>query len=226
MDKLDLPETEPYQPEDEVSSRHKETNDMHAEEPTSSETEKNENMENIKDETIQDKQASAQDPSEILEEEVRTSEEGAPENEQLRQANQELKDKYLRLFAEFDNYKKRTIREKVELMNTAAQDTMSALLDVLDDFDRAKEIADDEKTEESLSEGVRLVYHKLYHVLSQKGLKPMESTGQPFDPELHEAISEIPAPQPDQKGKVVDTITKGYTLNDRIIRHAKVVVGK
>ena len=199
--------------------------DLSEEEATPSETEE-ENMENITDETIQEGKQGTQDPTEALDEEVHASIEGTAEIEQLRQANQELKDKYLRLFAEFDNYKKRTIREKVELMNTAAQDTMTALLDVLDDFDRAKEIAEDDKTVETFSEGVRLVYHKLYHQLEQKGLMAMESTGQPFDPELHEAITEIPAPSPDQKGKVVDTITKGYTLNDRIIRHAKVVVGK
>ena len=144
----------------------------------------------------------------------------------LQQQNSELKDKYLRLFAEFDNYKKRTVKEKIDLMRTAAQDTLTALLPVLDDFDRAKKIADDPKTEENFSEGVSLVYQKLYKVLKQMGLEPMDSTDGAFDPELHEAITEIPVPDESMKGKIVDTIEKGYLLKDKIIRHAKVVVGK
>jgi len=144
----------------------------------------------------------------------------------LKKDNSDLKDKFLRLAAEFDNYKKRTLKEKIELMKTAAQDTVSALLPALDDFDRAKKIADDESNTENFSEGVTLVYQKLYNILNQKGLQPMESTGKPFDPEWHEAITEIPAPTEDMKGKVVDTIEKGYLLNEKIIRHAKVVVGK
>lgn len=146
--------------------------------------------------------------------------------EKMKQEHGELKDKYLRLFAEFENYKKRTFKEKLELMKTAAQDTMSALLPVLDDFDRAKKNADNESTEETFSEGVNLVYSKLYSVLKNKGLEVMESKGEVFDPELHEAITEIPAPNPELKGKIVDTIEKGYTLKDKIIRHAKVVIGK
>ncbi len=144
----------------------------------------------------------------------------------LQQQNSELKDKYLRLFAEFDNYKKRTIKEKIDLMRTAAQDTLTALLPVLDDFDRAKKIADNENTEETFSEGVTLVYQKLYKVLKQMGLEPMDTTDGTFDPELHEAITEIPVPDESMKGKIVDTIEKGYLLKDKIIRHAKVVVGK
>ncbi len=131
----------------------------------------------------------------------------------------ELKDKFLRQYAEFENYKRRTIKEKVDLMKSAAQDTMTALLPVLDDFDRAAK-------NESFSEGVQLVYHKLIQTLKQKGLESMESNGQPFDPELHEAVTEIPAPSEDMKGKVIDTIEKGFTLGDKIIRFAKVVVGK
>ncbi|MEM9822489.1 MAG: nucleotide exchange factor GrpE [Bacteroidota bacterium] len=138
----------------------------------------------------------------------------------------ELKDKYLRLRAEFDNFRKRSVREKIDLMGTAARDTMAALLPVLDDFDRAKKNAEDDQSTEPFSEGVMLVYNKLYNSLKQKGLEPMESTGEVFDPELHEAITEIPAPTEEMKGKIVDTIEKGYLLKDKIIRHAKVVVGK
>ena len=138
----------------------------------------------------------------------------------------ESKDKYLRLFAEFENYKKRTMKEKLDLMKTAAQDTLNSILPVLDDFDRAKISAVDDSSPEVFTDGVSLVYDKLYAILTTRGLKPMVSTGEVFDPELHEAITEIPAPSEDMKGKIIDTVTKGYYLQDKIIRHAKVVVGK
>jgi molecular chaperone GrpE len=143
----------------------------------------------------------------------------------LQASVQELRDKHLRLLAEFDNYKKRTMRERLDLMNSASRDVIVRLLPVLDDFDRAKKSADDPKTEESFSEGVLLVYNRLYQILKGMGLNEMTSTGESFDPELHEAITEIPATEEAMKGKVIDTIEKGYMLNDKIIRHAKVVVG-
>ena len=146
--------------------------------------------------------------------------------QELEIQNAEAKDKYLRLFAEFENYKKRTLKEKLELMKNAAQDTMQTILPVLDDFNRAKKSADDDNSVEQFSEGVQLVYDKLHNSLKAKGLIEMESTGEVFDPELHEAITEIPAPSDDMKGKIIDTIESGYYLNDKIIRHAKVVVGK
>lgn len=138
----------------------------------------------------------------------------------------ESKDKYLRLFAEFDNFKKRNIRERMDLLKNASQDAFSALLPVVDDFDRAKNSADDENSEEAFSEGVLLVYNKLNTILNSKGLKKMESTGADFDPELHEAITKIPAPNEEMKGKIIDTIESGFYLNDKIIRYAKVVVGE
>ncbi|MFT6336666.1 MAG: molecular chaperone GrpE [Saprospiraceae bacterium] len=138
----------------------------------------------------------------------------------------ESKDKHLRLFAEFDNFKKRNIRERMDLLKNAGQDTLSAMLPIVDDFDRAKASAEDEKTEETLSEGIVMVYNKLYNVLESKGLKKMLSNGEAFDPELHEAITKIPAPTDEMKGKVIDTIESGFYLNEKIIRHAKVVVGE
>ena len=144
------------------------------------------------------------------------------EIETLKAELDESKDKYLRLFAEFDNYKKRTIKERFELMKSAAQETIMALLPILDDFDRAKKSAEEGK--ECFSEGVQLVYHKLFSTLEIKGLKKMETTGQQFDPEAHEAITDLPAPDPKLKGIIADTIETGYTLNDKIIRYAKVVV--
>ncbi len=138
----------------------------------------------------------------------------------------EAKDKYLRLFAEFDNFKKRSIKERLELMKNAAQDTIADLLPVLDDFSRAKQSAEDENSTEPFSEGVTLVYNKLVNTLKSKGLNAMETNGEEFNPEFHEAITKIPAPSDDMKGKVIDTVTTGYKLHDKIIRHPKVVVGE
>jgi molecular chaperone GrpE len=145
---------------------------------------------------------------------------------ELQSAVKDLKDKQLRLLAEFENYKKRTTRERLDLMSSASKEVILALLPVLDDFDRAKKSADNPDNHEQFSEGVSLVYNRLNSILQSLGLKVMESTGQPFDPEWHDAITDIPAPSADMKGKVIDTVEKGYLLNDKIIRHAKVVVGK
>ncbi len=138
----------------------------------------------------------------------------------------ELNNKFMRLAAEFDNFKKRTARERIDLLQNAAKDTIADLLPILDDFDRAKKLSDDPSSEEAFSDGVELVYQKLHSTLKKKGLKSMDSDGEVFDAELHEALTEVPAPSKGMKGKVVDTIEKGYFLNDKIIRHAKVVVGK
>ena len=150
----------------------------------------------------------------------------ASQLEALRAEHAELKDKYLRLMAEFDNFRKRTARQRNEERATAAIGAMNALLPVVDDFDRAKVNADKPDTDEQFSNGVELVYQKLKRVLGGLGLEQMTSTGEPFDPELHEAFTEIPAPSEEMVGKVVDTIEPGYFLNDKLIRHAKVVVGK
>lgn len=144
---------------------------------------------------------------------------------ELQASVNELRDKHLRLLAEFDNYKKRTMRERLDLMNSASKDVMVSLLPILDDFDRAKKSADDPSNAEVFSDGVTLVYSRLNNVLQGMGLKAMNSTGEPFDVEMHEAITEIPVPDEKMKGKVIDTLEKGYLLNDKIIRHAKVVVG-
>lgn len=144
----------------------------------------------------------------------------------LEQEIAEAKDKYLRLFAEFDNFRKRTNKEKLELRRTAAADTLSDLLPVLDDFDRAKKNHDDESSTEEFSEGVMFVYEKISSFMKKQGLEVMKSTGEVFNADLHEAITDIPAPTEDMKGKVIDTVENGYILKDKIIRYAKVVVGK
>ncbi len=145
---------------------------------------------------------------------------------ELNQSLEECNEKYIRLFAEFENFKKRNTRERVELIQNASQSILSALLPVLDDFDRAKKSADDQNSKEQFSEGVELVYNKLNRLMESKGLKKMETDGEVFNPELHEAIAKVPAPSEDLKGKIIDTIEPGYLLHDKIIRHAKVVVGE
>jgi len=148
------------------------------------------------------------------------------EIEELQQEHGELKDKYIRHVAEFDNFKKRNARERIDLLQNAARDTISSLLPVLDDFDRAIKAGDADDNIEPVSEGVKMIYTRLKNTLGQQGLREMETHEQAFDPELHEALTEIPAPNDDMKGKIMDTIEKGYYLNDKIIRHARVVVGK
>ena len=138
---------------------------------------------------------------------------------------QEMKDKFLRLMAEFENFKKRMFKDNLEIRKTAAKDVLLDLLPVLDDFDRAKLAADDEQSPEYFSEGIALVYEKLKNTLHHRGLEAIDPKGEAFNPEDHEAITKIPAPDPSLKGQIIDTIEKGYKLNDTIIRHPKVVVG-
>lgn len=141
--------------------------------------------------------------------------------EQVSAAN----DKYLRLYSEFDNYRKRTIKERADLLQTAGADVIKSLLPVLDDFERA--VRNNEKATDlaAVNEGIKLVASKFQSVLNKLGLEPMNANGQAFDADLHEAITNIPAPSEDLKGKVVDEVEKGYTLHGKVVRYAKVVVG-
>ncbi|MBS1627103.1 MAG: nucleotide exchange factor GrpE [Bacteroidetes bacterium] len=148
------------------------------------------------------------------------------ETEKLEAALAEQKDKYLRLAAEFDNFKRRTAKERLELIQTASKDALIALLDVLDDVDRAEKQLNTTTDIASQKEGIQLVFNKIRSVMQSKGVKAMESINTDFDYEKHEAITEINAPSEELKGKVMDEIQKGYYLNDKIIRFAKVVVGK
>jgi molecular chaperone GrpE len=147
-----------------------------------------------------------------------------PEDNNLEAELQEQKEKYLRLYADFDNFKRRTAKEKVELIQTAGREVIQSLLEVVDDMERAEKQMSATDDVKIVKEGVLLVFHKLKNSLQAKGLKEMESIGKDFDPDMHEAITEIPAPG--QEGKVIDQVEKGYYLNDKIIRFAKVVVGK
>lgn len=145
---------------------------------------------------------------------------------QADQALQEQKDKFVRLFAEFENYKKRTAKEMLEIRQTASRDLIVSLLDVLDDVDRAEKINDESNEEDKLPEGVLLIFNKFRKILESKGLRAIETMYTDFDVEKDEAISEIPVDDDKLKGKVVAEVQKGYMLNDKLIRFAKVVVGK
>jgi molecular chaperone GrpE len=138
---------------------------------------------------------------------------------------EEMNDKYLRLYSEFDNFRKRSSREQVELRKTAAADIFAAILPVLDDFDRAAKAMETADEVEVVKEGMQLIHNKMWSIVSSKGLEAMDANGQVFDPEIHEAITSIPAPDESMKGKVIDILEKGYSLNGKVIRFAKVVVG-
>ncbi len=146
--------------------------------------------------------------------------------EKLQEELDEQKDKYIRLFAEFDNYKRRSAKERIELIQTAGREVITSMLDVLDDCDRAEKQLQTSNDIEQIKQGVQLVFGKLRNIMQSKGLKAMESIHTSFDVEKHEAITEIPAPNEELKDKILDEVQKGYYLNDKIIRFAKVVVGK
>ena len=139
---------------------------------------------------------------------------------------EDQKDKYLRLSAEFDNYRKRTMKEKAELILNGGEKSISSILPVIDDFERAIKTMETAKDVKAVKEGVELIYNKFMATLAQNGVKVIETKDQPLDTDYHEAIAVIPAPSEEQKGKILDCVQTGYTLNDKVIRHAKVVVGE
>ena len=200
---------------------------------------KNRNMdpkekENINEEELMSEatQDEATENEEIQEEDVQDS--AAPTEEEklaqeLEEANkviEEQKDKYLRLSAEFDNYRKRTMKEKAELILNGAEKTISSILPIVDDFERALKNMETATDVAAMKEGVELIYNKFMSVLGQDGVKVIETKEKPLDTDFHEAIAVIPAPDKSLKGKILDCVQTGYTLNDKVIRHAKVVVGE
>ena len=200
---------------------------------------KNRNMdpkekENINEEELMSEatQDEAAENEEIQEEDVQDS--AAPTEEEklaqeLEEANkviEEQKDKYLRLSAEFDNYRKRTMKEKAELILNGGEKSLSSILPIVDDFERAIKTMETATDVSAVKEGVELIYNKFMAVLGQNGVKVIETKDQPLDTDYHEAIAVIPAPSEEQKGKILDCVQTGYTLNDKVLRHAKVVVGE
>ena len=180
-----------------------------------------EKVENMQEETtnLQDEQ-----PKEA--EEMAATDKVADELAELQKKYDELNDTHLRLRAEFDNYRKRTLREKSELIKNGGEGALTHLLPVVDDFERALQNIEKAEDIAAIAEGVELIYNKFVSYLSSQGVKAIEVVGKPFDIEQSEAIATIPAPEPEQKGMVIDCVQTGYTLNDKVIRHAKVVVGE
>lgn len=179
-------------------------------------TEEKANKEEVLDET-----------QDVQTEQPEQQEEELSKEEQLQQELASEKDKFLRLFAEFENYKKRTSKERIELFKTAGEEVMVAMLPVLDDFERALSHIEEDKEAEELRKGVLLIYQKLLNTLEQKGLTVVKvSKGDAFDADIHEAVTQIPAPNKKMKGKIIDIIEKGYKLGDKVIRFPKVVIGQ
>jgi molecular chaperone GrpE len=148
------------------------------------------------------------------------------QEEKLQNELNELNDKYIRLLAEFDNFKRRTAKERIDLIKTASADVLRSMLSVMDDFDRANKSTSEAKDIDAVKEGINLVHSKLKNTLAQQGLREMESQiGKDFDTDLHEAITNVPASDESMRGKVIDELEKGYYLNDKVIRFAKVIVG-
>lgn len=166
----------------------------------------------------------AQQPGEDEEEETKAEE--PPKEPTAEEKLAELQDRYLRLSAEYDNFRKRTLREKIELQKSANEVLLSALLPVADDFDRALQSVADARDIEAVKEGLTLISGKFRGFLQQQGVKEIEAEKKEFDTDLHEAITKIPAPSKKLKGKVVDVVQKGYFLNDKVLRFAKVVIGE
>lgn len=217
MKKREIPVDGPENEENVDNLTTEETNE------TTKDTTEETPVEDTSEETVSEKELDTPE-EEPVKEPVKKEESKLSETERLQKELGEMKDKYLRIYAEFDNYRKRTSKERQNIIKLAAKDSLGALLPAVDDFSRAIRLASD--SEEKIPEGVILIYNKLFKALEQQGIKEMETNGQDFDPELHEALTKIPAPSEELKGKVIDTIEKGYYLNDKIIRYAKVVIGE
>ena len=180
---------------------------------------------------VNNQEINAEENSVNMENETETADicKEIPENDrqfaEISEKLAECEDKYLRLAAEFDNYRKRTLKERYDLIKTAGEEVIKELLPVIDDFDRALEALKASGESGALSEGVQLIYDKFFSALSRKGLVAMDVMNADFDAEIHEAVAKIPASD-EQKGKILDVVQKGYSLNDKIIRHPKVVIGE
>jgi molecular chaperone GrpE len=181
---------------------------------------KNNNTEEVENQAEQQESAVIEEP--VVNEQVQ--QESELENLQAKLA--EAQDKYLRLSAEFDNYRRRTLKEKADLMKTAGEDVLINVIPVLDDFERAMQSLDTAKDPEAIKEGITLIYTKFKDFLQSRGVKEIPAAQEKFDTEYHEAITKIPAPNKKLKGKVVDVIQKGYFLHEKVVRYAKVVVGE
>lgn len=203
-----------------------------------SEKTNNKQQHNTADEAVEQEATQTQSEAATEGESTDTKADAEPEEElsEVEQLKKELKEtrdqlekekkEYLFLMADFDNFRKRTIRERSELIKNAAEKVLKDLLPIVDDFERGLEVSKDAAEAKAIHDGMELIYNKLIKHLGDNGVKAMESTGADFNADIHEAIATIPAPDESQKGKVIDTTQKGYTINDKVLRHAKVVVAQ
>lgn len=199
-----------------------ETKDFNSKQET---TDKNEGLGVDEATKLQDEQVNAAEENAVADNMTDENQE-QKELEELKKKYNKLNDSHLRLMAEFDNYRKRTLREKSELIKNGGENALTQLLPVIDDFERALQNIRTAEDVKAVAEGVELIYSKFMTYLSHQNVKPIETVGEPFDAETSEAVAMIPAPDADMKGKVLDCVQTGYTLNEKVIRHAKVVVGE
>lgn len=189
-------------------------------------------VQNVSADTQTDSQAQSSDnvseekTDNMTEESSSEGENSAPKEENFEEKYNELNDRYLRLMAEFDNYRKRTLKEKMELTKNGGEDVLKGILPVVDNMERAMKSMETATDTEAVKEGINLIYKKFQEFLTGKGLKEIEAQGLDLDTDKHEAVTKFPAPSEDLKGKIIDVIEKGYTLNDKVIRYAKVVIGE
>lgn len=207
----DKKKSEKKQPEKEMQQTEKELK----EEKSTKEDDAAENQENEK---------ADEDSDELKSEE--TEKQNAEGEDSWKKKYEEMNDKYLRLTAEYDNYRKRSLKERMDLIKTAGDDILKSILPVVDNIERAQKSIDEAKEIEPIKEGIRLISKTFTDFLEQRGVKEIEAVGKEFDTDLHEALTKVPAPEEKLKGKVVDVVEKGYLLHDKVIRYAKVVIGE
>lgn len=171
-------------------------------------------------------ESTADTAAELVNEELSKLDALQKQYDESQAALEKEKKEYMFLMAEFDNFRKRTLKEKSEILRNGAESAMKGLLPIIDDFERGIAAIKESSDAEAVKEGMILIYNKFIKYLEQNGVKAMDTTGKDFDPDLHEAIAMVPAPTPEQKGKVIDTVSKGYTMNDKVLRHAKVAVAQ
>ena len=200
-------------------NKNKKNKDMNPKEKEAEKELNSQETENIAEEQLQEETTDQEAP-------LTKEEELEKELEKANETIEDQKDKYLRLSAEFDNYRKRTVKEKAELILNGGEKSLSSILPVVDDLERALQTMEKATDVAAVKEGVELIYNKFISVLGQNGVKVIETKDKPLDTDYHEAIAVIPAPSEEQKGKILDCVQTGYTLNDKVIRHAKVVVGE
>jgi molecular chaperone GrpE len=182
-------------------------------------------MKDLKDDSEFDEELNDQENNEMEENEEKEEKVELSKEELLQIEIDALNNKYLRLYSDFENYRKRTAKEKLELIDSSNRDLLSTLLPVLDDFERAIISNENINNPEELKEGFLLIFNKFINIIEMEGVKPMDAKGKPFDVDFHEAITKVPAPDDSMKGKVMDVVEKGYFIKDKVLRYAKVVVG-